>query len=148
MSAQLVNGYAGDLSPGDAYSMLESDKSTVLVDVRTRAEWSYVGVPDLTGIGKEAIFIEWQEYPSMKVAPEFAPRLLEHLRSLGVSQAAPVLFLCRSGARSRAAAVALTTAGWQHCYNIAEGFEGALDDTRQRGRVDGWKARGLPWAQS
>jgi rhodanese-related sulfurtransferase len=142
------NGYAGDVSAADAYSMLEGDKSAVLVDVRTEAEWSYVGVPDLSGIGKEPIFIEWQEFPSMKVAADFTPHLLEILRARDASPEATVLFLCRSGARSRAAATALTKAWQGHCYNIADGFEGPLDDKRKRGAVDGWKARGLPWAQS
>lgn len=148
MTAQLLIGYAGDVSVIDAYSMLEEDKSTVLVDVRTKAEWTYVGVPDLSGVGKETIFVEWQEFPSMRVAADFATTLLKILRARGVSATAPVLFLCRSGARSRAAAIALTQAGQARCYNIAEGFEGPLDDKRRRGAVDGWKARGLPWAQS
>lgn len=148
MSAQPVHGYAGDISAVDAYSILERDKSAVLVDVRTKAEWAYVGVPDLTGIGKETVLLEWQEFPSMKVAADFAPHLQEVLRGRGLSATTPLLFLCRSGARSRAAAIALTQAGQERCYNIAQGFEGPLDDKRQRGAVDGWKAAGLPWAQS
>ena len=84
----------------------------------------------------------------MKVAADFAPRLLEIMRARGVAATAPVLFLCRSGARSRAAAVAMTQAGQERCYNIADGFEGPLDDKQRRGAVGGWKARGLPWAQS
>jgi rhodanese-related sulfurtransferase len=148
MSNQLPNGYAGDVSTADAYAMLEGDKSAVLVDVRTKAEWAYVGVPDLSGIGKEAVLIEWQEFPTMKVAADFAPHLAEILREQGVPATAPILFLCRSGARSRAAAIAMTEAGQERCYNIAQGFEGPLDEKQQRGAVDGWKARGLPWAQS
>jgi rhodanese-related sulfurtransferase len=148
MTIHLSAGYAGDVSAIDAYKMLEGDKSAVLVDVRTKAEWSYVGVPDLSGLDKEAILLEWQEFPTMQVAADFAPRLVEILRAEGVSAAAPVLFLCRSGVRSRAAAMALTKAGQEHCYNIAEGFEGPLDDKRQRGAVGGWKAHGLPWTQS
>jgi rhodanese-related sulfurtransferase len=148
MTAQLLIGYAGDVSVIDAYSMLEEDESAVLVDVRTKAEWTYVGAPDLSSIGKEGLFVEWQEFPSMNVAPDFAARLLNILRAREVSATAPILFLCRSGARSRAAAIALTQAGQGHCYNIAEGFEGPLDDKRKRGAVGGWKASGLPWAQS
>jgi rhodanese-related sulfurtransferase len=148
MTDDLSNGYAGDVSVTDAYSMLEGDKSSVLVDVRTKAEWSFVGAPDLSDLGKETIFVEWQEFPSMKVSPDFTTRLLDILRAQGVAASAPVLFLCRSGARSRAAAIALTKAGQAHCFNIAEGFEGPLDDKRKRGAVDGWKARGLPWVQS
>jgi rhodanese-related sulfurtransferase len=148
MSTQLPNGYAGDVSAVEAYSMLEGDKTAVLVDVRTKAEWSFVGAPDLADLGKETIFVEWQEFPSMKVAADFAPRLLEIMRARGVAATAPVLFLCRSGARSRAAAVAMTQAGQERCYNIADGFEGPPDDKQRRGAVGGWKARGLPWAQS
>jgi rhodanese-related sulfurtransferase len=148
MSAQTSNVYAGDISAADAYSILERDKSAVLVDVRTKAEWAYVGVPDLSGIDKETIFLEWQEFPTMKVAADFAPHLLETLRARGVSAKTPLLFLCRSGVRSRAAAIAMTQAGQELCYNIAQGFEGPLDDKQKRGAVDGWKAAGLPWAQS
>ena len=144
----MSSSYAGDISAADAYSILERDKSAVLVDVRTKAEWAYVGVPDLSGIDKETIFLEWQEFPTMKVAADFAPRLLELLRARGVSAKTPLLFLCRSGVRSRAAAAALTQAGQELCYNIAQGFEGPLDDKQKRGAVDGWKAAGLPWAQS
>jgi rhodanese-related sulfurtransferase len=148
MSTQLMTGYAGDVSANDAYSILQDDKSAVLVDVRTQPEWTYVGVPDLSGIGKKALFAEWQEFPTMKVAADFVPHLLETLRAQGATAATPVLFLCRSGVRSRAAAIALTQAGQERCYNIAQGFEGPLDDKQRRGAVDGWKARGLPWAQS
>jgi rhodanese-related sulfurtransferase len=148
MTAQLLDGYAGDKSVIDAYAMLEEDQSAVLVDVRTKAEWTYVGAPDLSSIGKETIFVEWQEFPSMKIASDFATNLLKILRTRDVSATAPILFLCRSGARSRAAAIALTQAGQARCFNIAEGFEGPLDDKRKRGAVGGWKAHGLPWAQS
>jgi rhodanese-related sulfurtransferase len=148
MSAQKSSNYVGDISAADAYSMLERDKSAVLVDVRTKAEWAYVGVPDLSGIDKETIFVEWQQFPAMNVAADFAPRLLEILRARGASATAPLLFLCRSGARSRAAAIALTEVGQERCFNIAQGFEGPLDDKQKRGAVDGWKAAGLPWAQS
>src|ERR1700683_3845690 len=122
MSTQLLDGYAGDVSVIDAYSILEEDQSAVLVDVRTKAEWTYVGAPDLSGIGKETIFVEWQEFPTMKVAADFAPHLQEILRARGVPATAPVLFLCRSGVRSRAAAIAMTEAGRERCYNIAQGF--------------------------
>jgi rhodanese-related sulfurtransferase len=148
MSTQSQVGYAGDVSAKDAYSMLESDRSAILVDVRTKPEWAFVGAPDLTQIGKETVFLEWQEYPSMKVADDFAPRLQEILRARGASAETPILFLCRSGVRSRAAALAMTKAGQAHCYNIAQGFEGPPDDKSRRGVLDGWKAGGLPWAQS
>jgi rhodanese-related sulfurtransferase len=148
MSTQSQAGYAGDVSAKDAYTMLERDRSAILVDVRTKPEWAFVGAPDLSEIGKETIFLEWQEYPSMKVASDFASRLQEILSARGASSETPILFLCRSGVRSRAAALAMTTAGQAHCFNIAQGFEGPPDDKSRRGGLDGWKACGLPWAQS
>jgi rhodanese-related sulfurtransferase len=148
MSAQITTGYSGDISVQEALSILERDKTAVLVDVRTKAEWAYVGVPDLSALGKRPLLIEWQEFPSMKVNGDFATQLDAVLRDQSVSGDAPLLFLCRSGARSRAAAIAMHAAGHARCFNIANGFEGPLDDKSQRGRVDGWKAQGLPWSQS
>lgn len=148
MSFQRPAGYAGDLSIEDAYALLTEDEKSVLVDVRTQPEWAFVGVPDLGSLGKTVIFQEWHVYPSMQVAADFTPRLVAALTALGADRSTPVLFLCRSGVRSRAAAIALTGAGWARCYNIAEGFEGGLDATRRRGALGGWRARGLPWIQS
>ena len=140
--------YSGDILVTESFEFLEKDKSAILVDVRTKAEWAFVGAPDLSSMKKEPIFIEWQEYPSMRINPEFTSRLRETIGKLGGDSSTPLLFLCRSGARSKAAAIAMTAAGQQHCFNIAGGFEGGLDDRRRRGAVSGWKANGLPWAQS
>ncbi|MGD0563701.1 MAG: rhodanese-like domain-containing protein [Roseiarcus sp.] len=148
MSFQRPAGYAGDLSIEDAYALLTEEEKSVLVDVRTQAEWAYVGVPDIGRLGKTPIFQEWQVYPSMQVVADFTPRLVAALTARGAEPLTSVLFLCRSGVRSRAAAIALTGAGWGRCYNIAEGFEGGLNETRKRGALGGWRARGLPWIQS
>ena len=138
-----AQGYAGDVSPKDAWRMLSEDRSAVLVDVRTTAEWSYVGLPDLSGIGKRPVLVEWQVFPAMQVNADFVAQLAAQ----GVSGAAPVLFLCRSGVRSKAAAQALTQAGGKACYNVSDGFEGPLDGDGHRGTVAGWKRSGLPWLQ-
>lgn len=148
MSDRSPIGYAGDMSASEAYSLLEKDEAAVLVDVRTKAEWAYVGAPDLSSLGKQTLLIEWQEFPSMTLNPNFAATLEKALADKGVAPNAPVLFLCRSGARSRAAAIAMTEAGHARCFNIADGFEGPLDKSRHRGAIDGWKAQGLPWSQS
>lgn len=113
------------------------------MDVRTQPEWSFVGVPDLQPLQKRVAFISWQAYPDMMRNPNFE----KEVASLGVSPDTPILFLCRSGARSRAAAMAMTAKGYNKCYNVAEGFEGNLDAEQHRGRVSGWKAAGLPWKQ-
>lgn len=137
--------YAGDISAEEAWRVLSENPDAVLVDVRTRAEWSYVGVADLGPIGKEPLLAEWQSFPTMSVNPDFATDVGGALGD--ASRDAPVLFLCRSGARSKAAAIALTAQGFAQSYNIAGGFEGDLDEARHRGARTGWKAAGLPWVQ-
>ena len=147
MSYQSVVGYAGDLLSADAYGLLAGDAASILIDVRTQAEWAWVGVPDLKALGKTPLYLEWQSFPSMQVDGNFAMRLTAMLESAGVKRGASLMFLCRSGARSRHTAVAMTNAGWAPCFNISDGFEGPLDSSRHRGVVAGWKAAGLPWTQ-
>src|SRR5690606_10465158 len=92
--------YAGDVDPTEAWKMLSEDPAAALVDVRSQAEWSFVGVPDLSGIGKQPVLLQWQVYPAMTQNPDFVTDLTAVLP--GKEDA--ILFLCRSGARSRAAA--------------------------------------------
>ena len=143
----MAGEYGGDVSPDEAMAMLKDGKDAVLVDVRTQAEWSFVGVPDLSSLGRDPIFLEWQSYPTMAVDTDFTRRLEGELQRRGTPRDAPVLFLCRSGARSRSAAQALTAAGYSRCLNIAGGFEGGPDPSRHRGTIEGWKAQALPWTQ-
>lgn len=135
--------------PVDAtWDRLKADKDSVLIDVRTRAEWSFVGLPDLSELNKRVVTVEWQTFPDSRTDPEFVEKLVGLLDTAGVSKDAELFFLCRSGVRSRAAAQAMTAAGYARCRNIADGFEGPLDASQQRGQVAGWKAAGLPWKQS
>jgi rhodanese-related sulfurtransferase len=136
--------YAGDLTPDEAYQMLASRPEAILVDVRTKAEWSYVGVPDLSEVGRSPVLSEWVTFPDG--APN--PRFLDDLTAAAPSKTAPVVFLCRSGVRSVAAAQAATAAGFTAAYNVTEGFEGPSDESGHRGTAAGWKVRGLPWRQS
>jgi len=136
--------YAGDLSPTEAFELLGGHPEAVLVDVRTRAEWSYVGTPDLSGLGREVVLAEWVSFPDGARNPRF----LDQLREVAPGPDTPVVFLCRSGVRSVAAAEAATAAGFTAAFNVTEGFEGPPDDSGHRGQAGGWKARGLPWRQS
>lgn len=135
--------YAGDLSPTEAWTLLESEPDAVLIDVRTVPEWHYVGRPELGALGKATQFCEWVRFPDGARNPEFVAQAAEKVPD----PEAPVLFLCRSGQRSRAAAIAMTEAGYARCYNVAEGFEGDKDAQGRRGRTGGWKVAGLPWVQ-
>ena len=135
--------YAGDLSPAQAFELLTERANAVMIDVRTTAEWAYVGLPDLSGLGKDVLRLNWKVFPAMEVHAGF----VADLQSQGLNPDQPLLFLCRSGIRSKDAAIAMTAAGYQHCYNIAQGFEGDKDPERHRGRIGGWKAHGLPWLQ-
>lgn len=136
-----------DVPVTQTWERLKADPQSVLVDVRTRAEWSFVGLPDLASIGKRPLLLEWSSFPDSQVDPQFADRLAAELQQLGSGTDAEVFFICRSGARSKSAATALAAKGFTRCRNVADGFEGPLDQARQRGRVGGWKAAGLPWSQ-
>ncbi len=135
--------YAGDVSPRSAFDALNRNPRARLVDVRTVAEWSFVGTPDLRSIPAQPILVEWQLYPAMAANPEFGAQLTRS----GVERGQPLYFICRSGARSRSAAIAATALGLGPCYNVAGGFEGNRDAAGHRGTIEGWKAAGLPWRQ-
>jgi rhodanese-related sulfurtransferase len=137
-----------DVDVSTAWEGLSSKPGSQLVDVRTRAEWTYVGLPDLSPVGKRAVLVEWQTFPDQSVDPRFVERLAGELKALGVKLDDELFFICRSGSRSMAAAKAMASAGYRACHNVAGGFEGPLDDERHRGTVGGWKATGLPWLQS
>jgi len=136
--------YAGDVSASDAWAELKANPSARIVDVRTTAEWNFVGLPDLSGANREVQLVEWQSYPTMAPNPDFVAQV----SATSADKDTPIFFLCRSGARSRSAAIAMTRAGYTRAYNIAGGFEGDLNAERHRGNSNGWKASGLPWRQT
>jgi rhodanese-related sulfurtransferase len=135
--------YAGDVTSAEAWKILSENERAVLVDVRTREEWMFVGVPDTRPAGRETVFVSWQRLPTMEVNAAFA----DEVGAAGVVPDQTVLLLCRSGARSRAAAVSLTARGFRVCFNVSDGFEGGHDQDGHRGTVAGWKVAGLPWRQ-
>jgi rhodanese-related sulfurtransferase len=128
--------YAGDLSPTEAWAKLEA--GAILVDVRTEGEWAHIGIPDTKATENDPLFIQWNLAGG---APN--PHFVEQLtRQAPEDTAVELVFLCRSGARSIAAATAATAAGYTS-YNVLEGFEGETDRFGER-TVNGWKNRGLP----
>ncbi len=128
--------YVGALLPAEAYDLLQQVPAARLVDVRTRAEWRYVGrIPG-------AVEIEWQTYPEGRPNPDFMREL-----EAQIDKEAPVMFICRSGARSHSAAVAAAAAGYSQAFNVLEGFEGDKDSHGHRNSIGGWRIAGLPWTQ-
>ncbi|ORW92411.1 sulfurtransferase [Mycobacterium szulgai] len=123
--------------------MLSDNPRAVLVDVRTDAEWSFVGVPDLSSLGREVVFIEWNK-SNGQPNDGFLAQLQEQVPTGQDDR--PVIFLCRSGNRSIGAAEVATEAGIGPSYNVLDGFEGHLDAHAHRGET-GWRALGLPWRQ-
>ena len=131
--------YKGDVMPAAAYEQLKANDNAFLIDVRTDAEWNFVGVPAF----ERLLRLSWQNYPTM----ERNARFVEMVEEAGIPKDAEIYLICRSGARSAAAANALTDAGFANCYNVAQGFEGDRDAEGHRGTVGGWKNAGLPWVQ-
>ena len=132
----LGRAYQGELTPQEASDLLRLAPGAKIVDVRTRAEWDWVG--RVAG----AVEIEWNQYPGGVRNPNFVAELKRQ-----VDPEALVMFLCRSGVRSIAAATAATEAGYNTCYNILEGFEGDKDANGHRNNIGGWRKAGLPWIQ-
>jgi rhodanese-related sulfurtransferase len=132
-----------NVTPAEAWRALAENPRAHMVDVRTEAEWAYVGGPDLGALGKRVVPICWQVFPAMQVNPAF----VEDLRAHGFTPDDHLYFLCRSGVRSLHAAAAAIAAGFPHAYNIADGFEGPPDADGRRGTVAGWKVAGLAWRQ-
>mgnify|MGYP001166525776 FL=1 len=135
--------YAGDLSPRNTWDEVKNNDNCFLVDCRSSAEWSLIGVPNLDSIGKKVVFVEWQIYPTMEKNSKF----LQEISESGINKDSKIIFLCRSGARSRSAAEFLTSQGYKECYNCMEGFEGSHNEFGQRGKQNGWKFADLPWNQ-
>jgi rhodanese-related sulfurtransferase len=132
-----------NVAPTQTWEALQADENAQLVDVRTDVEWNFVGLPELSAIGKQPILIPWQVYPTMQRNPSFE----DNLRDAGLTAEHRIYFICRSGARSMAAAEAARAAGFAHVFNVADGFEGPPDAAGHRGTTSGWKADALPWRQ-
>ncbi|RUP02680.1 MAG: rhodanese-like domain-containing protein [Mycobacterium sp.] len=136
--------YAGDITPLQAWKLLSDNPQAVLVDVRTDAEWRFVGVPDLSSLGRDVVYVEWNKSNGQH-NNNFLTELQDKIPSAGEGER-PVVFLCRSGNRSIGAAEVATEAGFTPSYNVLDGFEGQLDAHGHRGET-GWRAVGLPWKQ-
>jgi len=132
-----------NISSQECFEKLSIEVYSHLIDVRTKPEWVYVGVPDLSLINKKVIFISWQVYPKMEINKFFENQILE----LNIKKDSNLYFMCRSGNRSYSAAEFLVSRGFSNCFNVIDGFEGKLNHERQRALIDGWQFNNLPWKQ-
>jgi rhodanese-related sulfurtransferase len=138
--------YAGDVTCQEAWDALQSNPTAVLVDVRTQVEWQLIGQPDLSSINQEPLYLQWVTMQGMN--DNFLDELQVALDERGVAKDAPLYFICQSGGRSKMSAMQCTGIGYSQCFNIAEGFEGELDEQKHRNSISGWKVAGLPWTQA
>ncbi len=126
--------YSGSVTPREAFALLQADPRVILIDVRSQAEL------DLVGRIPSTLNIEWAFYPGMVANPDFASQLQAQ-----VDKNLTVIFMCRTGGRSHNAAVVADKLGYDHVYNMLEGFEGEANELKQRTLINGWKHAGLPW---
>jgi rhodanese-related sulfurtransferase len=130
------------IDPIEAQAVLDQNPRALLIDVRTRVEFDYVGHPP------GALHIPWKEFPEWIQDPNFAAAVGAALEPTGdAGKDRPLLLICRSGARSLKAAECLQRHGYTRLYNVEEGFEGDRDDQKHRSTINGWRFRGLPWEQ-
>jgi len=124
------------LKPAEAHAFLHQNPEAVLVDCRSEMEYLFVGHP------AGAHHVAWNDGPDWIINPHFVGQV-QKIASLN----RPVVLICRSGQRSVDAGIALGKAGFGEVINVLEGFEGPLDEQRQRSRISGWRFHGLPWEQ-
>ena len=136
--------FAGEINSSEAWQVLEDEQNSILVDVRSDAEWVFVGFPDLSALGKDLVKVSWQLFPDMSLNNSF----LEQITESGCNKDSALMFICRSGARSRDAAQMCAAHGYSNVFNVYDGFEGRQNQDGHRGVLEGWKAAGLPWVQS
>ena len=127
----------------ECFNKLSEISNSYLIDIRTKPEWEFIGVPDLSSLNKKTIFIAWNEYPEMNINKYFIDQVVGE----NIEKIDNIFLICRSGKRSFQAAKHLTLFGYNHCYNISDGFEGDKNKLNQRSTINGWKYNNLPWQQ-
>ena len=131
--------YAGAVTPNEAFALLQNDSKILLVDVRTNAERDWVGRVNISEA--QHLAVQWSLYPGGTPNPDF----LAQLQASVPDKDSVILFLCRSGVRSRHGAKLATENGYTNCFDILQGFEGDKDEQGHRKTVGGWCQNGLPW---
>lgn len=142
--SNLIHDQLNHLSPQEAYDVLQSMPSALLIDIRSNMEFLFVGHP--TG----ALHVPWIDEPDWDVNPDFVKEVRQLMLGGVCDQGEstlPIILICRSGKRSVDAGNILLEAGFHNVCHIDEGFEGDRDSEHHRSSVGGWRFRGLPWQQ-
>jgi rhodanese-related sulfurtransferase len=139
----VVCKYSGDVLSPECWQVLSQEANSYLIDVRTNIEWQTIGIANLQSIDKETKLISIKLLPNMSYNNDFIPELLK----IAPDKAAKLFFICKSGGRSKEAALLASQYGYKHCYNVLYGFEGELSQDAFGNTVGGWKALNLPWRQ-
>ena len=133
------------ISAKDAWHKIKHEPKSLLIDVRSHMEFLFIGHP------AGAINLPWIDEPDWVINPNFVREvrklLLGGLAHDAAGHNVPVLLICRSGKRSREAGELLLNNSFTDVYNIADGFEGELDEHHHRSTSGGWRFAGLPWEQ-
>ncbi len=137
------DNYSQANNPQNIGAKSQNNDDIYVVDVRTKAEWQFSGTAELGGLNAKLLCFEWVTYPDFAANPHF----VEQVTNVIVNKKSAIFFLCKTGIRSYQAANILAEHGYENCFNITHGFEGAHNNNMQRGKVNGWKAEGLPWKQ-
>ena len=127
----------------ECFNKLSQISNSYLIDVRTKPEWEFIGVPDLSSLNKKTILISWHEYPEMNINKNFETQVV----AMKIKKNDNIFLICRSGTRSLHAANHLLECGYQYCFNVSDGFEGYKNSLNQRSTINGWKCNNLPWKQ-
>jgi rhodanese-related sulfurtransferase len=140
------------LSAHDAAALLRLDREKIaFIDVRTRGEVQFVGVPD--GLDAHVPYADLNEFGDwdteagrykVDLNSNFAPHLGVAVGRKGLGKNDRIILICRSGDRSARAVNLLADLGYTNVYSVIDGFEGDLGKDGRRS-VNGWKNAGLPW---
>ena len=135
--------YKRNLLPKMAVERLQNNPQTLFVDVRSKAEYKYVGYPE------NSILIPWIDDPDWEPNPKaFSDLVMQELDSRKNLLNTEIILICRSGYRSNEALKCLENKGFTQVSHVASGFEGDLDENDHRGNLNGWRHDGMPWSQS
>ncbi len=135
--------YKRNLLPKMAVERLQDNPQALFVDVRSKAEYKYVGFPE------NSILIPWIDDPDWEPNPEvFSDLVMQELDGSENLLNTEIILICRSGFRSNEALKCLENKGFTQVSHVASGFEGDLDENDHRGNLNGWRHDGMPWSQS